>query len=91
MLTILTIGDFNSFLGFLGHPVYYKESNLSTLYTSLIMHCITQYTYCQLILCNENTSLASVIMNREQIELSQTSLVRGRFNHYILKNHGISL
>ena len=26
------------------------------------MHCITQYTYCQLILYNENTSLTSVIM-----------------------------
>ena len=43
----------------------YSQTNFrqwKLLYTSLIMHCITQYSYYQLILYNENTSLTSVIM-----------------------------
>ena len=36
--------------------------NGKLLNTSLIMHCITQYSYYQLVLYNENTSFTSVIM-----------------------------
>ena len=45
--------------------IVYSQTNFrqwKIVVSSLIMHCITQYSYYQLILYNENTSLTSVIM-----------------------------